>query len=449
MLMLAKLEKVVFNSANIKKAAEEPGIYIFMDSASKPLYVGKAINLKSRLSSYLSSSLLPKTRQMVNEAAFFSTVKVGSELEALLLEARLIRTFQTKYNSQLKDDKKPLYIAITKEKYPEILTARKIDEKSDHQAFFGPFPYSGSVKSVLKLIRRVFPYAQHKVGKRPCLYSQMGLCSPCPSEIESLLVGKEDAKNTLRKSYLKNILMIKKVLSGNIGKVLKDLEKEMKTYSIKEDFESAQKVYAKIRELKYVTQPVTSVKKFIENPNLMEDIRGEELKKLRDLLEKYIPLTRNLVRIECFDVAHLSGYHATASMVTFIKGKAEKRLYRHFRIRQKKGQDDIASLAEIAKRRVSHLAGWGKPDLIIVDGGKGQVGVFASVMEEFGIPVVGIAKRFETLVIPVLQQSKMEFRQILLIRGGALNLVQRIRDEAHRFTRRYHHILIHKSLIGD
>ena len=148
-------------------------------------------------------------------------------------------------------------------------------------------------------------------------------------------------------------------------------------------------------------------------------------------------------RIECYDVAHLQGSEPTASMVTFVDGEPEKNLYRQFKIRQKKGNDDVASLKEVAQRRLKHLSDWGVPDLIIVDGGKGQVGVFHEIFQEHNIPVVGLAKRFESVVIP----REDEFIVRKVPKGNALNLVKRLRDEAHRFARRYHHKLLTKMLI--
>ncbi|MBI4153638.1 excinuclease ABC subunit C, partial [Candidatus Woesebacteria bacterium] len=143
--------------------------------------------------------------------------------------------------------------------------------------------------------------------------------------------------------------------------------------------------------------------------------------------------------------SHLAGVNPAASMVTFINGEADKNFYRHFRIRQKKGADDISSLREVARRRSKYFATWGTPDLILVDGGKNQVSAFYEVLGGWGVPIVGIAKRYETLVIAKRQDSILKFLEKRLKKGGALNLVERIRDESHRFARRYHHHLYKKS----
>ena len=160
---------------------ETPGVYIFWDK-NIPIYVGKAINLKRRVSSYFNLHLEPKTKKLMSEAETLSYIKVNSDFEALLLEANLIKKYLPKYNIVSKDDKHPLYITISKEEFPRILTSRKTDlKKRDLIAYYGPFPSSSNVKSILKIIRKIFPYSDHAIGKRPCLYSQIGLCDPCPN----------------------------------------------------------------------------------------------------------------------------------------------------------------------------------------------------------------------------------------------------------------------------
>lgn len=383
---------------------------------------------------------------MIKKTKYLSYIKVGSDLEAILLEAKLVKKTKPKFNSQLKDDKHPLYIRITKEKYPRVLTARSIDEKEKNIAFFGPFPSSRNVRSVLKMLRKIFPYSTHKSEKRKCLYSQIDLCSPCPSEIKKEKSKK--AKNRLKKEYLQNIHYIKRVLSGNLYLVKDSLERKMQKLSNKKDFESAANLRDKIERLDYITQPITPVDRFVENPNLIEDIREDELKSLKRIISKHKKI-KTLKRIECFDVAHLAGVKPTASMVTFINGEPDKSCYRHFKIRQKKGWDDVASMGEVAKRRAKYLADWGVPDIIIVDGGKTQVSAFLKVFSKEKIPVVGITKRQEKLVIPVSYGSEKTKFEIIKLKGPALNLVQRLRDEAHRFARYYHHKLLQKSLLPD
>ncbi len=438
-------KKSPLNKKQIYKSPETPGIYMFWNIAEKPIYVGKSNILKKRLSSYLNMHLLAKTAQMIKEAKFFSVVRTNSELEALLLEAKLVKYLKPKYNIQLKDDKLPLYIRITNEDYPQIITARRIDEEKKSLAFYGPFPSSSNVKSVLKMLRRIIPYAQHKVSSRACFYSQIGLCNPCPSIIEK----EKDAlkKYELKKLYKKNITLINKILSGKIRRVRDELYKNMEKLAHKEKYEEADILKNQIAKLDYITQPITPISEFIKNPNLFEDIKREEEKSLISLLEPFLKVSK-LERIECFDVAHLAGTKPTASMVTFINGEPDKKLYRHFKIYQNKGNDDIASLKEVAQRRSKHFDDWGKSDLILVDGGKAQVGIFWAELKGYQIPIIGLAKRYETLVIPKPFRSKLAFKEIQVPRP-ALNLLQRIRNEAHRFARRLHHKLIEKEFRFD
>ena len=174
---------------------------------------------------------------------------------------------------------------------------------------------------------------------------------------------------------------------------------------------------------------------YMQNPNLYEDQRKLEIDTLKKLTGNWNLKIGNLSRIECFDIAHLAGTNATASMVTFTDGEADKDYYRHFKIKTAQGGDDYGSLREVAKRRALHFNDWGKPDLIIVDGGVGQVASFKKKITE--VPIVGIAKHPDRLIIG---------NQKIKLQGAALQLVSRMRDEAHRFARRYHHSLILRSI---
>ena len=438
------LKRLSLRHLKFSSIPDTPGVYLFLQE-SQPIYIGKAINLKNRLKSYFSLKLAPKTARMIKEAQSLSFIKVTSELEALLLEAKLIQKYQPKYNSACKDDKHPLYIRVTKETYPKVITARKIEGKDANLAFFGPFPSSKNVSSVLRTLRRIFPYAEHKVAKRACLYSHIGLCNPCPSLIEK--EKDEETQVRLRKIYKKNIKHLNGVFSGKFKSVRNELVKEMLTKSKEEKFEEAQGIKEQISRLDYITQTAVPTESFLQNPNLSEDIRRGELKELKAILYKYISLKGKLLRIECFDVSHLAGVNPTASMVTFINAEPDKNFYRHFRIRQEKGADDISSMKEVIRRRSKYFATWGIPDLIVVDGGKTQVSAFWAALTDFKIPVVGIAKRYETLVIPINEKSKIRFFEKRLQKGGALNLIQRLRNESHRFARRYHHHLYKKSFL--
>ncbi|KKP39979.1 MAG: Excinuclease ABC C subunit domain protein [Candidatus Woesebacteria bacterium GW2011_GWC2_33_12] len=361
---------------------------------------------------------------MVEEADKITFIQVTSDLESLLLESYLIKTWKPKYNILLKDDKHALYIVITKEEFPRVLAVRKLYAiPYNLYASFGPFPNSTNVKTILKLIRRVFPFSDHKLAKKPCLYSHLGLCNPCPNTAINNILYKQNIRN------------IKLILSRKFNTLRKLLEKEMNALSKLERYEEAKLIRDKIQALDYITQGRIQTESFIKNPNLTQDIRNEELENLSKLIN-----IKKLRRIECFDVAHLSGSSATASMIVFIDGVAEKSEYKHFKIRQLKGQSDYDSMREVAIRRIKHLNDWGKPNLIIVDGGLGQVKIFDKEFKKIKIPVVGIAKNPDRLVFVNGNKIKLQ--------GLTLQLISRIRDEAHRFARRYHHLLVTKNLLS-
>jgi excinuclease ABC subunit C len=425
---------------NILSSPRLPGVYIYWNADKVPVYVGKAKNLKNRLYSYQNINLENKTRRLMEEAKYYSTINVASELEALLLEAHLVRKYKPKYNIQLKDDKHPLYIKITNDPYPIIITVRKIETYGKAKNIYGPFPSSQNVNFVLKFIRKLIPYADHLPAKKACIYSQIGLCDPCPSMIES---SETSERPILRKKYVENINIIKHILEGKTTDLINNLYRRMKYESEIQHFEDARKFKEIIEKLNYIAQPKNDVDSFLENPNFLEDIREKEINELKKVLEPYLDI-KNMQRIECYDIAHLMGQNPTASMVTFIDGTEEKSLYRKFRINQKKGNSDVDSMREVAERRIRHLDDWGIPDLIIVDGGKTQLNVFKEIFEPVNIAVIGLAKRFETIV---LKDKNNDYAEIKA-RGRSLNLLQRLRNEAHRFARVYHHNLIIRTLIG-
>lgn len=425
---------------SIAKVPLTPGVYLFKTAEEKVIYVGKAKVLRNRLRSYWATTLINKTRQMMHEAEIFSFIQVGSEFEALLLESALVKKNRPKYNIELKDDKSPLYIGVTKEIYPRIITYRQtqLDEKKDElKEIYGPFINGRSARSVLKRIRKAIPFSTHRPTKRACIYAEIGLCNPCPSVIEN--TQDPVLKNKLKKKYQRNIRNIQKILDGDIRSVQRQLEKELKEYSEKEEYELAQQVHRSITILNSMIEPRPEIGSYIENPNFLEDIRDKETRHLIKILTPYFNLQK-LERIECYDIAHLAGTFPTASMVTFINGDPDKTYYRHFKVSDKDKNNDVDSMRSILERRMKHLDDWGKPDLVIVDGGKGQLSAALEVLsEEF--PVIGLAKRLETLII----KTENGFEEIRP-KGPALMLLQRIRDEAHRFARRYHHRLVSKAL---
>lgn len=370
---------------------------------------------------------------MVPQVSKIRTFLLTSELEAFLLEANLIKKYLPKYNIRLTDDKSYQMIKITvRDEFPKIVLARREDDGKS--LYFGPFPSSTSIKSVLRTIRKIFPYISvNNHAKRICLYHHLGLC-PCPVTQDT-----EDK----RKQYKRDIKRITKFLQGDIEKVVKDLESEREKFSNQEKFEEAMKVQRQIDAVRLITSPFYKPFEFEVNPDLKTELRDKEVKELSKYLgEKGVGVSY-LHRIECFDISNISGTNAVGSMVTFIDGEKESKFYRKFKIKNppKIIPNDFAMMAEVIRRRIGHIEDWGKPDLIIVDGGKGQVSSASKVLTEAGIdiPLVGLAKK-EELVITT------DFKVIRLPRNSeGLNLIRRIRDEAHRFAITYHKKLRSKS----
>lgn len=420
----------------LKELPESPGVYIFKNASGERIYVGKAKNLKSRVSSYFHTHITGKTYLMIKEARFLSFINSYNEFDAILLEANLIRKFYPKYNLELKDDKSPLYIAITKEKYPRVVRIRKTPH-GDYTKIYGPFPGTNEVGTILKNIRRIVAFSSQKHSQKICLDNQIGLCSPCPAQIER--ERDEEKKNRLTDEYKRNLRYVNSILSGKINLIRKSLVHEMQTYSNRQDYENAQQVREKISQIDFLRQPVRTPEVYLQNPHIVSDIKSEEIDELKQILDKYFSI-KKLVRIECFDVSHLSGTFPTASMVTFVNGEPDKNFYRHFRLKES-FRDDSLALKEVILRRIRHLENWGKSDLVIVDGGKPQVSVIWELFSKI-TPVIGIAKKEETLVI----KNNGSFMEIKLPASGVKNLVQRIRNEAHRFAQKYHHHLLAKNL---
>jgi excinuclease ABC subunit C len=429
-----------FSKDNIKESLQVSGVYLLYNEKKQVIYIGKAKNLKNRLSSYFNPSLGSKTEKMVSEAVYFRVISVDSEVEALILEANLIKRYLPKFNFALKDDKHPLYIRIINNGVSYVATCRKKDINKNTDVYYGPFPSSQNVKSVLKLIRRVVPYPDHPPTKRVCINHQLGLCDPCPSQLsnsESL-----DTKMALIKTIEGNVKRVRRILEGKTKQLEQTLQRLMYKASNEENFELAKRYRDMLEKLNYITSTrVKNAWDYLENPNLLEDIRKKRIEKLKDFLSDVVSL-KNLSRIECYDISHISGVATVASMVVFIDGIEEKSLYRRFRVTQERGVSDTDSLKEVAIRRKKHLDDWGIPDLIVVDGGKPQVRVFREIFEELNIPIIGLAKRNETVFWIDLSGKYLEKKPS----GDALFLLQRMRDEAHRFARSYHHNLFSKIL---
>lgn len=379
------------------------GVYIYKDSQSKIIYVGKAKNLKSRVSSYFRSpiNLGPKTTSLVSQIQSIEYIEVNSEIEALLLELKLIKKFMPKYNIASKDDKSPYYIHITKAIYPKPVVNHIADG-----SIAGPFLSGYVAKNILRQFRKIAPYCTSIHPEKPCLYTHLGLCDPNPIQ------------------YKKNITKLKKLLRGEFSKVRSDLSLSMNTASKFQDFELASKIRDKIRNLDYLLLKPVSADDYIVNPNLVDDKRQEALRALELAFS-----IQELVRIEMYDISNLSGTSATGAMTVAINGQITPREYRHFTINTDE-LNDVSMMKEMLTRRLNRVD-WPKPDMIVLDGGMPQLSITKSL--NFKCPIFSLAKQDEIIF-------DIHGNQLRLERSNpGLQLLQRLRDEAHRFSRRLHH----------
>lgn len=377
--------------------------------------------MRSRVRSYFgkSSKLGTKTQNLVRNISKIDHIKVNSDVEALLLESQLIKRNKPPYNISSKDDSSPYYIHITKEKWP-----RPIINHQRKGSIAGPFLNRHIPKKILRLFRKISPYCLSKRPvTKPCLYSHIKLCDPCP--------GFKKDSDLIR--YHKNITKLKSLLKGKLSKVSVQLRQEMLGYSSKQNFERAQEIKKNIQALEFIKLQTIHPEEYIVNPNLIDDKRDFSLSSLRKILNaEHNPLHR----IEMYDVAHLSGTSAAASMTVAINGEVNPKYFRHFRIKYSKSNSDVDMMYETISRRLKRKD-WPTPDLIVLDGGKSQLSIIKRLSPNISnLPmIIGLAKKFETIVVP----NNSKFVEIHLPKSHkGLLLLMHLRDEAHRFSRRLH-----------
>ena len=376
----------------------EPGVYWFLDENGKVLYVGKAKQLKRRVTSYsYTKKLSNRIHQMVTTAKEVKFKVLESELEALLVEAELIRTYLPQFNVALKDDKSALYIHITKEEFPRVEMVRKKEIISYHLpgTVIGPFPSAYKVREVLQIARNIFCWcnqpalAQKSAVKRPCFYYHLNLCSgACVGQ-----VSKEE--------YNENIDALVLFLRGKTKEVLDDIKQAMFEYSEKEEYEKAAMTRNQINIIKEVTSKRYRLKpELISSVSLSNNEVEDQLIYLRKLLHTYqaVPASYKLERIETYDVSNIGGQQAAVAMVTTVAGEMAPSEYRLFNIRTLNTPNDYQMMKEALLRRQNH-AEWGKPSLVVIDGGKGQLRAALSVWQ-WQCPVISIAKDPDRIIIP-------------------------------------------------
>lgn len=430
----------------VSSLPSEPGVYWFLDENDNVLYVGKAKNLKKRVSSYTYLKRLQnRIHQMVITAKNLKHKVLSSELEALLVEAELIRTYLPQFNVALKDDKSPLYIQITDEAFPRVNTVRKKELIAQRLqgTIIGPFQSAYKAREVLQIARGIFHWCnspantQRGSTKRPCFYYHIGLCSgACINKI-----SPADYQFMIQKLTL--------FLRGKTKEVLVDLENQMQLYAQQEQFEKAAIIRDQVTVIKQVTSPGYKLRPdLLLSVSLTSNESAEQIIHLRKLLYTYQAVPRNykLNRIETYDVSNIQGELAAVAMVTAVDGAATPSEYRLFNIRTLNTPNDYHMMKEAITRRQNH-AEWGTPSLIVIDGGKGQLRAALSVWY-WRVPVISIAKDPDRIIIPILdwnqeaekkhaQLENLEYHIVKLPDGHpALKLIQKMRDEAHRFSKK-------------
>ena len=444
-------------TAKLKELPKEPGVYFHKDSRGEIIYVGKAARLSNRVRQYFqkSRSRDPKTEALVAEIFDTDWMVVESELEALFLEAEMVRRYMPRYNILLRDDKSMVYIRVDYDSdFPTVGTTRR--PLDDGARYFGPYLSALSVRTALKSLRRVFPFATRRIAgqKRATLHYHLGL-DP----------GLEEGKTSLI-DYRANLRRLIAVIEGKRSAIERELEKEMKQKAKLQDFEGAAKARNQLFALQNLTnQVIFSDKEFLDIS------KDHALNELVDLLG----LAKFPRRIEGYDISHMQGTDVVASMVVFTNGVSNKGEYRKFKTK-KDHNNDFYNMNETIKRRLSdkNRKAWGTPDLFLIDGGKGQLDAAIRARDEMGcetVPFIGLAKREEQIVIHKeksnvsLQLSALQslggFRSesddFILVNvphnTNLVKLLQRIRDESHRFAVSYHSVLKTKrqtaSLLDD
>jgi excinuclease ABC subunit C len=430
-----------------------PGVYWFLDGSGSVLYVGKAKNLKNRLRQYANlEDERPQIASLLASAIEVKWQVRESELEALLVEAELIRRYQPHYNILLKDDKSSLYICIGTGLFPRVFMARKpeILRASEKWTTFGPYQSGYKVKQVLEITRHVFKWCE-KVGAKakgkeirentnPCFYYHLKLCN-------GACIGKVSAEQ-----YAEMIHDLKQFLRGKTSELVKEFKTEIITLSESQSYESAAQVRDQLDALTVVTSPKYRLRPDMTIPMLTNKMEEEALISLRSILRQFLPLPANaqLTRIEGYDISNIQGTNASCSMVTAIDGTMDHSEYKHFGIKTLSTPNDYAMLKEALTRRQNHPE-WGIPDVVLIDGGKGQLRGVTSVWNWRSI-VISIAKKPDRLFIPLRtiekKKEKLVFKEVLLTPDlPATRLLQSIRDESHRFAKRLHIIKRNKKLL--
>lgn len=429
----------------VREFPQSPGVYLFKDRHGRVIYVGKAVNLRSRAGSYFTRLAAQdrRTTELVREIGDADHIPCDSEVDALLTEARLIKDLHPRFNSDLKDDKSFPYLQITThEDFPRVEITRQ--PRSSGVKLYGPFTSVGKLRGAMAVLQKVFKFRTCTLDIaegderwrwfRPCLLHSINQCTaPC-----NFRVSKED--------YKRDIKRLRMILDGNKTKLVEELKAEMADASKNLHFEKA----ARLRD------EVSALESLSLRGNLEEHAQPEvfyiDPQKGLAGLKQVFKLDKQPRVVEGVDIAHLQGGETVASLVRFIDGLPFKHGYKRYKIRGVHGVDDFASMREVVSRRLHRLRNEGDPfpDVLLIDGGKGQLNAALEAMQAIGLEeherpfTISLAKREEEVYVPGEPEPRRLSRH-----SYALRLLQYVRDEAHRFAQHYHHLLRHKSTFDE
>jgi len=419
--------------AKARRAPHTPGVYLMKDPAGLVVYVGKAKDLKKRLASYFipRQRMTPKVAAMMDTVADLEWHEVRSETEALLLEGKLIKRWRPRWNILFRDDKQFPQIRVDlADPIPRFRIVRA--RNSDSARYFGPFPHQQAVRRTINEMRKKFGILLVDANPAPLPDGRWRLYGDVRSQIQKF------PNEVTAEEYGERVTAACAFLEGKAGEWAEQTEADMRAAAAARDYEKA----AELRDLLDALRRTTEKsRRFLrENPLPRRDESGA-----LDALATALGLARPPATAECFDISHISGTLAVASMVRFVDGQADKTGYRRFKIKSFEGNDDFRSMEEVVGRRYSRLAEEGRafPELVIIDGGLGQVGAALSAFRKAGLtppPLIGLAKREETIVFPEGRELKLPRHDV------GLALLMRIRDEAHRFANDFNAALRSRKL---
>ncbi len=426
----------------VRTFPQRPGVYLMKDAAGRVIYVGKAKNLRARAGSYFLKAAAEdrRTADWVPDIDDVEYIEAESEIDALLMEARLIKDIQPPHNKDLRDGKSFPYLEIhTREEFPRVGFTR--EPKDRGTKLFGPFIGAKGLRGAIQVLQRIFKFRTCSLDIsesdkrwrwfRPCLLASINQCSaPCNLRIS-------------RAEYRKSIQRLIRVLQGNKHALLKDMRAEMQAAAADLHFEEAARLRDEIAMLETLDQ-----RGDLET-HVQPEVFPIDPKKGLAGLQKVLQLAAPPRTIEGIDIAHTGGTETVASLVQFVDGLPFRPGYRRMRIRSVEGPDDTASIREAVARRFRHQEDENRlaPDVLLIDGGRGQLNAAMAALStaESRPPVVlSLAKREELVFLPDAEEPLRLSR-----RSYALRLLQYVRDEAHRFAQHYHHLLRRRSVLGE